>query len=114
MNTPRDGVRLRVYLGESDTHEGRAVYVSVVEEARRLNLAGATVLRGIMGYGAASRVHTARFLRLSEDLPVVVEIVDEADRIDSLLPFIDQVLGEGMVTLEPVRVHIYRAGRHVD
>ncbi len=112
MNTPREGIRLRIYLGESDTHDGHSVYVALVQEARRLNLAGATVLRGIMGYGAASRVHTARFLRLSEDLPVVVEIVDDAERIELLLPFVDRVLGEGMVTLEPVRVLTYRPRHH--
>lgn len=111
MHLPEDGVLLRIFVGESDTWEGKSLYRAIVEEARRLNLAGATVLRGIMGYGAASRIHTTRFLRLSEDLPIVVEIVDTAERIDHLMPFLDQVVLDGLVTMEKARVIRYRHGQ---
>ena len=84
------------------------MYEAIVEEARRRGLAGATVLRGTLGYGAASRIHTAKILRLSEDLPMVVEIVDEADKINQFLPDLDQMIGEGLVTIEKVEVLVYR------
>jgi hypothetical protein len=97
-----------VFVGESDAHGGRPVYEQIVFKARELNLAGATVLRGTMGFGASSRVHTAKFLRLSEDLPIIIEIVDTEDRIQPLLEYIDDVVREGIVTIERVRVISYR------
>lgn len=114
MDLPEEGILLRIYVGESDTWEGTTLYRAIVEEARRLNLAGATVLRGMMGFGAASRIHTARFLRLSEDLPVVVEIVDTEERIAQLRPFLDRAVREGLVTMEKIRVIRYRHDRDVD
>jgi PII-like signaling protein len=108
MKIPEQGWLLRVFIGESDTWQGRPLYEAIVVKARELHLAGATVLRGVMGFGANSRLHTAKILRLSEDLPMVIEIVDAREKIDPLLPFIDQVVGEGLVTLEPVEVIRYR------
>ena len=109
MKIPQDGYLLRVFLGESDRWEGRPLYEAIVRKARELHLAGATVLRGPMGFGAHSRMHTATILRLSEDLPIIVEIVDSKDKIDELLPHIDQMVQEGLVTLERVQVIKYRA-----
>lgn len=108
MKIPEQGWLLRVFVGESDTWQGRPLYEAIVLKARELHLAGATVLRGLMGFGANSRLHTAKILRLSEDLPMVVEIVDAKEKIDQLMPFIDDVVGEGLVTLEPVEVIRYR------
>ena len=99
---------IRVFIGESDKHHGRPLYEAIVEEARRRELAGATVLRGIMGYGASSRMHTNKILQLSEDLPLVIEIVDEPGRIDDFMTYLDSVISEGLVTREKVRVVIYR------
>lgn len=111
MHLPEDGVLLRVFVGESDTWKGKSLYRAIVEEARKLNLAGATVIRGIMGYGAASRIHTTRFLRLSEDLPIVIEIVDTEESIERLIPFLDRVVRDGLVTMEKARVIRYRHGQ---
>lgn len=108
MTLPDEGLLLRIFVGESDLHEGQPVYERIVREARERGLAGTTVLRGIMGYGAASRIHTARLLRLSEDLPVVIEIVDTEERIQQLLPFLDEVVDEGLVTTERVHILTYR------
>ena len=108
MTLPEDGVLLRIFIGETDLHEGRPVYEQIVMKARELGLAGATVLRGIMGFGAASRIHTAKLLRLSEDLPIVVEIVDTEDKVERLLPYLDLVVEEGLVTIEKARVLKYR------
>ncbi len=107
MPPPQDAVLLRVFLGESDKHDGRPLYESIVLKARELGLAGATVLRGPMGYGQSSRLHTAKILRLSEDLPLVIEIVDSEERIEGLLPALDQMMSSGLVTLEKVRVVRY-------
>lgn len=109
MKIPQDGFLLRVFLGESDQWHGRPLYEAIVLKARELHLAGATVLRGPMGFGAKSRLHTAKVLRLSEDLPVVIEIVDSKEKIDELLPHIDDMVTEGLVTLEKVQVIKYRA-----
>ena len=109
MKIPQDGFLLRVFLGESDQWQGRPLYEAIVLKARELHLAGATVLRGPMGFGAKSRLHTAKVLRLSEDLPVVIEIVDRKEKIDELLPHIDEMVTEGLVTLEKVQVIKYRA-----
>jgi PII-like signaling protein len=108
MTLPHEAELLRVFIGESDKLHGRPLYEVIVEEARRRGLAGATVLRGTLGFGASSRIHTARILRLSEDLPMVVEIVDQPERIAAFLPDLDAMIGEGLVTLERVRVITYR------
>lgn len=100
---------LRVFIGESDKHQGRPLYEAIVLKARELHLAGATVLRGPMGFGAHSRLHTAKVLRLSEDLPIVIEIVDAPEKIAMLLPHIDQMVTDGLVTIEKVQVIQYRA-----
>jgi PII-like signaling protein len=108
MKLPSEAELLRIFIGESDKHQGRPLYEIVVEEARRRGLAGATVLRGTLGFGANSRIHTAKLLRLSEDLPMVVEIVDKPERIADFLPDLDTMITEGLVTLERVRVIMYR------
>jgi PII-like signaling protein len=108
MKLPDEGVLLRVFIGETDRHDGRPLYEQIVRKARELELAGATVIRGIMGFGAASRIHTTRVLRLSEDLPIVVEIVDTEEKIDQLLPFLDEAVTEGLVTMEKARIIRYR------
>jgi len=110
-----DEVLLRVFLGESDKHHGRPLYEAIVLKARELHLAGATVVRGIMGYGQHSRLHTAKILRLSEDLPIVVEIVDREEKMAPLLSWLDATLDEGLVTTERAgvlrRAPSDRAGR---
>ncbi|MCL6505136.1 MAG: DUF190 domain-containing protein [Pirellulales bacterium] len=108
MKLPSEAELLRIFIGESDRLHGRPLYEVIVEQARSRGLAGATVLRGTLGFGANSRIHTAKILRLSEDLPMVVEIVDRPERIAEFLPDLDQMIGEGLVTLERVRVIIYR------
>jgi PII-like signaling protein len=109
MKIPEEGYLLRVFIGESDHWHHQPLYEAIVLKARELHLAGATVLRGPMGFGAGSRIHTTKILRLSEDLPMVIEIVDSKEKIDELLPHIDQMVQEGLVTLEKVRVIKYRA-----
>ena len=111
VNLPEEGLLLRIFIGESDKRDGRPLYEMIVEEARRRGLAGATVLRGVMGFGANSRIHTSKILRLSEDLPMLIEIVDEADKISAFLPDLDSMIVEGLVTLERVRIVLYRNGR---
>jgi PII-like signaling protein len=108
MKLPSEAELLRIFIGESDKHRGRPLYEVLVEKARHRGLAGATVLRGTLGFGASSRIHTAKILRLSEDLPMVVEIVDAAEKIESFLPELDEMIGEGLVTLERVRIILYR------
>jgi PII-like signaling protein len=108
MRLEGDGLLLRIFVGESDRCDGKPLYRAIVERARAEGLAGATVVRGIEGFGAHSRLHTSRILRLSEDLPVVVEIVDLADRVEAFVPLLDEMVGEGLVTLEKVRVIAYR------
>ena len=109
VKIPQDGWLLRIFIGEGDRWHGRPLHEAIVLQARKLGLAGATVVRGVMGFGAHSRLHTAKILRLSEDLPMVVEIVDAREKIDLLLPAIDEMVHEGLVTLEPVEVIRYRA-----
>lgn len=109
MQIPQDGYLLRIFLGESDRWHGRPLYEAIVMKARELQLAGATVLRGPMGFGAHSRLHTAKILRLSEDLPIVIEIVDGKEKIDELLSHVGEMVHEGLVTLERVQVIKYRA-----
>jgi PII-like signaling protein len=110
MKLPAEAELLRIFIGESDKHGGRPLYEVIVEEARRRGLAGATVLRGTLGFGAHSRIHTAKVLRLSEDLPMVIEIVDQPERIAAFLPDLDTMIAEGLVTLERVRLITYRSG----
>ncbi len=107
MNIPEEATLLRVFLGESDRHEGRPLYEAIVLKARELHLAGATVLRGVMGFGRSSRLHTAKVLRLSEDLPIVVEIADSEANIQLLLPWLEQSVTGGLITLERARVLRY-------
>ena len=109
MKIPEDGKLLRIFVGESDRWHHQPLYEAIVLKARELGLAGATVLRGPMGFGAHSRLHTAKILRLSMDLPIVIEIVDQEERINRLLPLLDDMVPEGLVTLENVRVIKYRA-----
>ncbi len=111
---PKDGHLLRIFIGENDRHEGQPLYAWIVREARRQGLAGATVLRGLEGFGAHSRLHTARILRLSTDLPIVVEIVDTRDKIENFLPVIDKAIVEGLATLEKVEIRFYRSGQTLD
>jgi PII-like signaling protein len=111
MKLPHEGYLLRIFVGESDKWQGKPLYEAIVLKARELHLAGATVLRGPMGFGANSRLHTVKVLRLSEDLPMVIEIVDSKEKIDSLLPHLDEMVSEGLVTLERVQVIQYRASR---
>jgi len=108
MKLPEEGQLLRIFIGEEDTYKGKPLYDAIVLKARELNLAGATVLRGIMGYGAHSRVHTAKILRLSEDMPMVIEIVDTAENIEKIIPFLDETVDEGLITRENVNVIKYR------
>jgi PII-like signaling protein len=108
MHLPDEGVLLRVLIGESDKYKGKALYEAIVLKARELNLAGATVIRGIMGYGANSRIHTAKLLELSNDLPIIIEVVDTEENLQKLLPFLDETVQEGLVTMEKVRVIHYR------
>ncbi len=110
MTLPRDGQLLRIFIGEADRWEGRPLYEAIVQEARHRGLAGATVFRGFEGFGARSRVHTSRILRLSEDLPVVVEIVDTEEKIQGFLPRLDEMVKEGLATVEKATVLFYRAG----
>lgn len=108
MKLPEEGTLLRIFIGESDAYRGRPLYEQIVLKARELNLAGATVTRGIMGFGADSRMHAAKILRLSEDLPVVIEIVDTEENLQKLQPFLDETVEEGLITLEKVKVIKYR------
>jgi PII-like signaling protein len=109
-----EGKLLRIFIGESDKHGRKPLYQAIVEMLREEGLAGATVLRGIEGFGATSRLHTARILRLSEDLPIVIEVADTAERIEAIMPRIDEMVTEGMVTLEKVEVVSYRAQEKSD
>jgi len=108
MHSEENDILLRILIGENDRFEGKPLYEAIVLKARKLDLAGATVLRGILGFGAHSRIKSARVLGLSTDLPVVIEIVDKRENIDKLLPFLDGSIDEGMVTMESVRVIKYR------
>ena len=108
MNLPENAYLLRIFIGENDKAEGRPLYQLLVEKAREYGMAGATVLRGFLGFGGSSRVHTAKILRLSEDLPMVVEIVDTEEKIQGFLPLLDELITEGLVTLEKAKVITYR------
>ena len=108
MQIPKDAMLLRIFIGESDRWEHQPLYEAIVMKARERHLAGATVLRGPMGFGAASRIHTAKILRLSMDLPMVIEIVDTEEKVKTMLPFLDEMMGGGLVTLEKIKVIHYR------
>ena len=110
MKIPREGQLLRIFVGESDRWKGKPLFEAIVQEARHQGLAGATVFRGFEGFGAHSRIHTTRILRLSEDLPILVEIVDAEDKIQAFLPVLDDMVQEGLVTVEKATVIFYRAG----
>lgn len=108
MKLPEQGMLLRIFVGETDKYQGKPLYEWIVLKAREMNLAGATAIRGILGFGADSRLHSAKVLRLSEDLPVVVELVDTEENLNKLLPLLDEAVLEGLITLEKVRVIKYR------
>lgn len=110
MKLPREAQLLRIFIGESDKYNGKPLYEAIVTRARELSMAGTTVLRGILGFGAHSRIHSAKILRLSEDLPLVIEIVDTPERIQAFLPEVDGMMKEGLVTLENIKVIYYRKG----
>lgn len=107
MHIPEQAMLLRIFIGENDRHAGRPLYEAIVLKARELHLAGATVLRGPMGFGHSSRLHTAKILRLSEDLPLVIEIVDTEEKINAFLPVLETMMSSGLVTLEKARVIRY-------
>src|SRR5437764_8256254 len=107
MQIPHQAVLLRIFIGENDRYNHKPLYEAIVLKAREMHLAGATVLRGPMGFGASSRLHTTKILRLSEDLPLVIEIVDSEERIDDFLPVLDAMMSSGLVTLEKVQVLQY-------
>jgi uncharacterized protein len=110
MRMEGEGKLLRIFIGESDRWHSKPLYEAIVQLVRKEGLAGATVIRGIEGFGADSRLHTSRILRLSEDLPVVIEIVDTEENIERVLPMLDPMVGEGMLTVERVHVIAYRGG----
>lgn len=110
MILPSEAQLLRIFVGEGDKYKGKPLYEAIVLLAREKGLAGATVVKGVMGFGGNSRIHTAKVLRLSEDLPLVIEIVDKPERIQSILPDIDAMIQEGLVTLEKVNIIAYRHG----
>jgi uncharacterized protein len=114
MQIPHDATLLRIFLGESDRWEHKPLYEAIVLKAREMHLAGATVLRGPVGFGKSSRLHTSKILRLSYDLPLVIEIVDAEEKINAFLPVLDQMMKGGLVTLEKVRVIDYRANQEGD
>jgi hypothetical protein len=109
MNIPEEGYLLRIFIGESDKHGHRPLYEVIVLKARQAGLAGATVLRGVMGFGKNSVLHTAKILRLSEDLPMVIEIVDSLEKVEGFLPILDEMITDGLVTLERVKVIQYKS-----
>ena len=111
METGSDHRLLRIFVGESDSHDGRPLHLAIIETLRRHGLAGATALRGIAGFGRSSRLHTAHILRLSDDLPILIECVDTTEAIESVLPEIDEMIGDGLVTLERVEVRVSGEGR---
>lgn len=111
MTLPDEGKLLRIFIGENDKYDGRPLYEWIVRKAREHGLAGATVLRGLEGFGARSRLHTAKILRLSSDLPIVIEIVDTDDKIEAFIPVIDDAVGEGLATVERIGIRFYRSGK---
>ncbi|WP_353641705.1 DUF190 domain-containing protein [Mesorhizobium sp. WSM2239] len=112
MQIPKQAQLLRVFIGENDRDNGRPLYETIVLKAREMQIAGATVMRGAMGYGHSSRLHTTKILRLSEDLPLVIEIVDSEDKINAFLPVLDAIMTSGLITLEKVQVVQYGTNGH--
>ena len=110
MTLPEQGSLLRIFIGESNRHGGQPLHEWLVLRAKEQHLAGATVVRGIMGFGKTSRIHTSKIMRLSTDLPIVVEIVDTEEKIEAFLPLIDEAVDEGLATVEGVEVRFYRSG----
>ena len=108
LHLPEDVVALRIFIGESDRWEHRPLYEAILSKARELHLAGATVFRGTMGFGASSRIHTAKILRLSMDLPILIEIVDREEKVNTFLPALEAMIGGGMVTMEKIKVIHYQ------
>jgi PII-like signaling protein len=111
MTLPEEGQLLRIFIGESDKYGRQPLYEWIVRKAREFGLAGATVFRGVEGFGARSRVHTAKILRLSSDLPIVIEIVDTPEKIEQFMPIIDDAIKEGLATLEKATIRFYRGGK---
>ena len=111
MMLPAEGYLLRIFIGESDRHDGKLLYEWIVLRAREEGLAGATVMRGMMGFGAHSRMHTFKIERLSQDLPIIIEIVDTREKLEKFLSLIDNEIEEGMATLEKAQIHFYRSGK---
>ncbi len=109
MVLPEKGHLLRIFIGESDKHEGLPLYEWILRKAREYNLAGTTILRGIEGFGAHSRIHTTKILRLTEDLPIIIEIVDTLEKIEAFMPQIDDAIEEGLATIEKVEIRFYRS-----
>ena len=110
MLLPRDGYLLRIFIGERDKHGHLPLYQWIIQQAREQKLAGATAFRGIEGFGAHSHLHTTKILRLADDLPILIEIVDTKDKIESFLPIIDEAIPDGLATLEKVEIRLYRSG----
>ncbi len=111
MKIEGEGQLLRIFIGENDHWEGRPLHEAIILKAREAGLAGATAIRGLMGFGANSRIHTTKILRLSDDLPIIIEIVDKPDKIQEILPVLDKMIGEGMITLEKVNIVAYRSNK---
>jgi len=111
MMLPEEGYLLRIFIGESDRHNGKLLYEWIVIKAREEGLAGATVMRGMMGFGAHSRMHTFKIERLSQDLPIIIEIVDTREKLEKFLSLIDNEIEEGLATLEKAQIHFYRSGK---
>lgn len=107
MKLPDKGILLRIFIGETDSYHGKPSFEQIILKARELHLAGATVTRGIMGYGANSRIHTTKLLTLSEDLPIIIEIVDTEEKINQIMPFLDEIVQEGLITKERVDIIKY-------
>jgi PII-like signaling protein len=108
MQTPEEGKLLRIFIGETDSYKGRALYEQIVLKAKEFHLAAVTVTRGIMGYGADNEIHTTKILRLSDDLPIIIEIIDSEENLKTILPYLDEMIGDGFVTMEKVKIFKYR------
>ncbi len=111
VKTEGEAQLLRIHVAEDDRYDGTPLYEAIVLKARDMGIAGATVYRGVLGYGASAQLHTSKVLRLSEDMPMIVELVDQQDKINEMLPVLDEMVSEGLVTLEKVRVIMYREGK---
>lgn len=111
MILPEEGHLLRIFIGESDRHEGKPLYEWIIIKAREHGLAGATVIKGIEGFGAHSRIHTAKILQFSTDMPIIIEIIDTLAKIDEFMPIIDEAIKEGIATVEKVNIRFYRSGK---